>query len=53
MFDGNVRAIDFYRRLGGEIVEGGFDEIDGVKVAHSRIVGRDTAGLAKACDASL
>jgi ribosomal protein S18 acetylase RimI-like enzyme len=49
VFDDNVRAIDFYRRLGGEIVEGGFDEIDGVQVAHSRIAWRDTARLAAAC----
>ncbi|SEP44053.1 hypothetical protein SAMN02990966_06260 [Rhodospirillales bacterium URHD0017] len=52
VFDGNVRAIDFYRRLGGEIVEGGFDEIDGVEVAQSRIVWRDIARLADACDAT-
>jgi ribosomal protein S18 acetylase RimI-like enzyme len=49
VFDDNVRAIDFYRRLGGEIVEGGFDEIDGAQVAHSRIAWRDTARLAEAC----
>ena len=49
VFDDNVRAIDFYCRLGGEIVEGGFDEIDGAQVAHSRIVWRDTAQLATAC----
>lgn len=51
VFDDNLRAIDFYRRLGGEIVEGGFDEIDGKQVAHSRITWRDTARLAKACGA--
>jgi ribosomal protein S18 acetylase RimI-like enzyme len=51
VFDDNVRAIDFYRRLGGEIVEGGFDEIDGTQVAHSRIAWRDTARLADACGA--
>jgi ribosomal protein S18 acetylase RimI-like enzyme len=51
VFDDNVRAIDFYRRLGGEIVEGGFDEIDGSQVAHCRIAWRDTARLAKACGA--
>jgi ribosomal protein S18 acetylase RimI-like enzyme len=49
VFDDNVRAIDFYRRLGGEIVEGGFDEIDGRQVAHSRIAWRDAARLADAC----
>jgi ribosomal protein S18 acetylase RimI-like enzyme len=49
VFDDNVRAIDFYRRLGGEIVEGGFDEIDGKQVAHSRITWRDIARLADAC----
>jgi hypothetical protein len=52
VFDDNVRAIDFYRRLGGEIVEGGFDEIDGAQVAHSRIVWRDIARLADACGAT-
>jgi ribosomal protein S18 acetylase RimI-like enzyme len=52
VFDGNTRAIDFYRRLGGEIVEGGFDEIDGVPVAHSRIAWRAAARLAEACDAT-
>ena len=51
VFDDNVRAIDFYRRLGGEIVEGGFDEIDGAQFAHSRIAWRDTARLAEACGA--
>ena len=51
VFDDNVRAIDFYRRLGGEIIEGGFDEIDGTQVAHSRIAWRDTARLADACGA--
>jgi ribosomal protein S18 acetylase RimI-like enzyme len=51
VFDDNLRAIDFYRRLGGEIVEGGFDEIDGKQVAHSRIAWRDTARLAKSCGA--
>ena len=49
VFDANTRAIDFYLRLGGEIVEGGFDEIDGANVAHSRIAWRDTARLAEAC----
>ena len=49
VFDDNSRAIDFYRRLDGEIVEGGFDEIDGKQVAHSRIVWRDTGRLAGAC----
>ena len=52
VFDDNTRAIDFYRRLGGEIVEGGLDEIDGVQVAHSRIVWRTAARLAEACGAS-
>jgi len=51
VFDDNVRAIDFYRRLGGEIVEGGFDEIDGAQVAHSRIAWRDTVRLARECGA--
>ena len=51
VFDDNVRAIDFYCRLGGEMVEGGFDEIDGAQVAHSRIAWRDTARLAEACGA--
>jgi ribosomal protein S18 acetylase RimI-like enzyme len=49
VFDGNTRAIDFYRRLGGEIVERGFDEIDGLQVAQSRIAWRDTSRLAEAC----
>jgi ribosomal protein S18 acetylase RimI-like enzyme len=49
VFEDNVRAIDFYCRLGGEIVEGGIDEVDGVKVAQSRIAWRDTARLADAC----
>ena len=38
VFDGNVRAIDFYRRLGGEIVEHAVAEVDGSKVPESRIV---------------
>jgi ribosomal protein S18 acetylase RimI-like enzyme len=49
VFDANTRAIDFYRRLGGEIVEQGFDEIDGQPVAHSRITWSDTARLVEAC----
>jgi ribosomal protein S18 acetylase RimI-like enzyme len=49
VFDDNVRAIDFYRRLGGAIVERGIDEIDGVQVAQSRIAWRDTTRLAEAC----
>ena len=49
VFDGNTRAIDFYRRLGGEIVEGGFDEIDGLQIPHSRIAWRDTTRLVEAC----
>ena len=49
VFDGNVRAIEFYRRLGREIVESGFDEIDGVPVARSRMTWRDAARLAQAC----
>jgi ribosomal protein S18 acetylase RimI-like enzyme len=51
VFDDNARAIDFYHRLGGEIVESGFDEIDGAQVAHSRIAWRDTARLAEVCGA--
>jgi hypothetical protein len=51
VFDANKRAIDFYRRLGGEIVEGGLDEIDGQPVPHSRIAWSDTARLAEACGA--
>ena len=49
VFDGNTRAIDFYRRLGGEIVDRGFDEIDGLKVSQSRIAWQDTSRLAEAC----
>ncbi len=49
VFDANTRAIDFYRRLGGEIVEHGIDEIDGTAVPHSRIAWRDTRRLAEAC----
>src|SRR5918993_733031 len=51
VFDANTRAIDFYRRLGGEIVEGGLDEVDGQPVPHSRIAWSDTARLAEACGA--
>ena len=49
VFDANTRAIDFYRRLGGEIVEHGVDEVDGIEVPHSRIAWRDTRRLAEAC----
>jgi ribosomal protein S18 acetylase RimI-like enzyme len=45
VFDANVRTVEFYLRLGGEIVERGFDEIDGVKVPHSRVVWRDIESL--------
>ena len=51
VFDANTRAIDFYRRLGGEIVERGLDEVDGQPVPHSRIAWNDTARLAEACGA--
>jgi ribosomal protein S18 acetylase RimI-like enzyme len=47
--DANVRTIDFYARLGGEIVGRGFADIDGRRVPQSRVVWRDTAALAKAC----
>jgi ribosomal protein S18 acetylase RimI-like enzyme len=49
VFDANTRAIDFYRRLGGNIVESGFDTVDGLDVPHSRIVWEDTLRLAEAC----
>ncbi len=49
VFDDNTRAIDFYRRLGGEIVERGFADIDGSPIPHSRIAWRDTARLAEEC----
>jgi ribosomal protein S18 acetylase RimI-like enzyme len=49
VFDGNARAIEFYRRLGGEIVEHGFEEIDGLKIPQSRIIWHDTLRLAEAC----
>jgi len=49
VFDANTRAIDFYRRLGGEIVEQGLDEVDGQPVPHSRIAWQDTAELVQAC----
>jgi ribosomal protein S18 acetylase RimI-like enzyme len=49
VFDANVRTIEFYRRLGGEIVERGIAEIDGRHVPQSRVVWHDTAALAKAC----
>jgi hypothetical protein len=49
VFDANTRTIEFYRRLGGEIVEHGFDEIDGLRVPQSRIIWRDTLRLAEAC----
>ena len=49
VFDDNARAIDFYRRLGGEIVEHGVEEIDGLQIPQSRITWRDTARLAEAC----
>ena len=52
VFNANARAIAFYRGLGGEIVEQGFDEIDGLQVPHSRIAWRDTARLAEACGAA-
>jgi hypothetical protein len=46
VFDANVRTVDLYLRLGGEIVERGFDEIDGRQVPHSRVVWRDLSRLA-------
>lgn len=45
VFDANVRTVDLYRRLGGEVVERGFDTIDGRQVPHSRVVWRDVARL--------
>jgi hypothetical protein len=35
--------------LGGEIVQGGFEVIDGLMIPQSRIVWRDTLRLAQAC----
>lgn len=52
VFDDNARASDLYRRLGGMVVEGGFDEIDGTQVAHSRIVWCNAARVADACAAT-
>jgi ribosomal protein S18 acetylase RimI-like enzyme len=49
VFDANPRAIDFYCRLGGEIVEQGLDEVDGQPVPHSRIAWNDIARLVQAC----
>lgn len=49
VFDANVRTIEFYRRLGGEIVERGVAEVDGRRVPQSRVVWYDTAALARAC----
>jgi ribosomal protein S18 acetylase RimI-like enzyme len=49
VFDANVRTIEFYLRLGGEIVERGFIDIDGRRVPQSRVVWHDTEALAKAC----
>jgi ribosomal protein S18 acetylase RimI-like enzyme len=49
VFDANTRAIDFYCRLGGEIVEQDLDEVDGQPVPHSRIAWNDTVRLVEAC----
>jgi ribosomal protein S18 acetylase RimI-like enzyme len=49
VFDANVRTIEFYRRLGGKIVERGIAENDGRRVPQSRVVWHDTAALAEAC----
>ena len=49
VFDANTRALEFYRRLGGEIVEHGFEQIDGLIVPQSRIAWHDTLRLAEAC----
>ncbi len=49
VFDNNTRAVDFYRRLGGEIVEHGVEVIDGLKIPQSRIAWLDTLRLAEAC----
>lgn len=49
VFDANVRTVDLYRRLGGEVVEGGFDRIGDMDVPHSRMVWRDTRRLAELC----
>ena len=45
VFDTNIRTVDLYRRLGGETVERGVDEIDGRQVPHSRVVWHDVEGL--------
>jgi hypothetical protein len=45
VFDANVRTVDLYLRLGGEVVERGLDTIDSVAVPHSRVVWRDVARL--------
>jgi ribosomal protein S18 acetylase RimI-like enzyme len=51
VFEDNPRAIAFYRRLGGEVVERGVEIFDGREVAQSRLVWSDTRRLAEACGA--
>lgn len=49
VYSANQRAIDFYRRLGGELAEQGADVVDGLEIPSSRIVWHDTQRLAHAC----
>jgi ribosomal protein S18 acetylase RimI-like enzyme len=49
VFDANIAALDFYRRLGAEVVERGLDEFAGERIPHTRLAWEDVARLAAAC----
>ncbi|BBK45151.1 hypothetical protein STVA_51710 [Allostella vacuolata] len=51
LFDGNTAAGRFYARLGGVPDVGGFDEVDGRPVPHTRIVFQPLARLIALCRA--
>lgn len=49
VFDKNVDAIRFYKRLGGEADAYGFDDFADAHAPHTRIVWRDVKDLLAAC----
>ncbi len=49
VFDANVDAIRFYKRLGGEVDAHGFDDFADAHAPHTRIAWRDVKDLLAAC----
>lgn len=52
VFDANVDAIRFYRRLGGEPDAYGYDDFADAHAPHTRIIWRDVKDLLAACNSA-